>query len=204
MVNKKIIISGGGTGGHIFPAISIANAIKENYPDSEILFVGAEGKIEMEKVPDAGYKIIGLPIAGFVRKFSTQNIKVVMKLIKSLLLSRKIIKDFNPDVVVGVGGYASGPVLYMASRQKIPTLIQRLTNPHKIPVNKAFPTTKTSYYNMGSAQNQTISSWRADKTLISFFGRASYNFKQKVPRHALESGPCQKAFFSRNPASTAS
>ncbi|MDY6800835.1 MAG: undecaprenyldiphospho-muramoylpentapeptide beta-N-acetylglucosaminyltransferase [Bacteroidota bacterium] len=122
--NKNIIISGGGTGGHVFPAISIANAIKQIEPDSNILFVGALGKIEMVKVPAAGYKIIGLPVAGLQRRITYKNIVFIFKLIKSLRLSKKIIKDFKPDVVVGVGGYASGPVLYMANRKNIPTLVQ--------------------------------------------------------------------------------
>lgn len=108
----------------MFPAISIANAIKQIEPDSQILFVGALGKIEMVKVPAAGYKIIGLPVAGLQRRITYKNIVFIFKLIKSLRLSKKIIKDFKPDVVVGVGGYASGPVLYMANRKKIPILIQ--------------------------------------------------------------------------------
>ncbi len=122
--NKNIIISGGGTGGHIFPAISIANAIKEIEPETNILFVGALGKIEMEKVPAAGYEIIGLPVAGLQRRLTIKNISFIFKLISSLRKSKKIIKDFKPDVVVGVGGYASGPVLYKANKMKIPTLIQ--------------------------------------------------------------------------------
>jgi UDP-N-acetylglucosamine--N-acetylmuramyl-(pentapeptide) pyrophosphoryl-undecaprenol N-acetylglucosamine transferase len=122
--HKKIIISGGGTGGHIFPAISIANALKKIDSEAEILFVGAEGRMEMEKVPAAGYKIIGLPVAGFYRSLSLKNFQVLAKLMKSLLLARKVIKDFEPDVVVGVGGYASGPVLRQAGRMNIPTLIQ--------------------------------------------------------------------------------
>lgn len=122
--SKKIIISGGGTGGHVFPAISIANAIKEIEPETNILFVGASGKIEMEKVPAAGYEIIGLPVAGLQRKLTTKNISLIFKLIKSLRKSKQIIKDFKPDVVVGVGGYASGPVLYRANKMGIPTLIQ--------------------------------------------------------------------------------
>jgi len=122
--NKKIIISGGGTGGHVFPAISIANAIKEIEPGSSILFVGALGKIEMEKVPAAGYEIIGLPVAGLQRKLTLKNISFIFKLIKSLRKSKKIIKEFKPDVVVGVGGYASGPILRKANQKGIPTLIQ--------------------------------------------------------------------------------
>lgn len=122
--NKNIIISGGGTGGHIFPAISIANAIKKLEPDTNILFVGALGKIEMEKVPAAGYKIIGLPVAGLQRRLTVKNISFIFKLISSLRKSKQIIREFKPDVVVGVGGYASGPVLRIANKKGIPTLIQ--------------------------------------------------------------------------------
>jgi len=120
----KIIISGGGTGGHIFPAIAIANTLMEQNPDNEILFVGAEGRMEMEKVPAAGYKIKGLPIQGLKRKLSSENVKLVFKLMKSLKMARAIVSDFKPDVVVGVGGYASGPVLRVAAKMGIPTLIQ--------------------------------------------------------------------------------
>ena len=122
--NLHIIISGGGTGGHIFPALSIANAIKAMRPDAEILFVGAEGRMEMQRVPAAGYKIIGLPVAGFDRKNLLKNFSVIVKLIRSQMMARKIIKDFNPHVAVGVGGYASGPTLKMAGAMGIPTLIQ--------------------------------------------------------------------------------
>lgn len=125
MENKeKIIISGGGTGGHIFPAISIANALKEKLPNAEFLFVGAEGRMEMEKVPAAGFKIIGLPISGFDRKNLFKNITVILRLIKSLLKAKKIIRDFNPDIAVGVGGYASGPVLKAANRAGVKTVLQ--------------------------------------------------------------------------------
>lgn len=120
----RIIVSGGGTGGHIFPAVSIANAIKELYPDTEILFIGAEGRMEMQRVPAAGYKIIGLPVAGFDRKHLLKNISVLIKLFRSQLMARKIIKDFKPHAAVGVGGYASGPTLKMAGMMGIPTLIQ--------------------------------------------------------------------------------
>ena len=123
-MSKNIIISGGGTGGHIFPAISIANAIKAIEPKTNILFVGALGKIEMEKVPAAGYEIIGLPVAGLQRRLTFKNITFIFKLIRSLLKARSIIKNFKPDVVVGVGGYASGPVLRIANKKQIPTLIQ--------------------------------------------------------------------------------
>lgn len=120
----RIIISGGGTGGHIFPAVSIANAITELRPDSKILFVGAEGRMEMQRVPDAGYEIIGLPIAGFDRKHIWKNIAVLIKLARSQWKARSIIKSFRPQVAVGVGGYASGPTLKMAGIMGVPTLIQ--------------------------------------------------------------------------------
>lgn len=122
--HPHIIISGGGTGGHIFPAVSIANAIKEQRPGAEILFVGAEGRMEMQRVPDAGYKIIGLPVAGFDRKHLWKNFAVLVKLARSQWKARKIIKDFKPLVAVGVGGYASGPTLKTAGMMGIPTLIQ--------------------------------------------------------------------------------
>jgi UDP-N-acetylglucosamine--N-acetylmuramyl-(pentapeptide) pyrophosphoryl-undecaprenol N-acetylglucosamine transferase len=124
MEDLKVIISGGGTGGHIFPAIAIANALKTLQPKTEILFVGAEGKMEMEKIPAAGYKIIGLPVRGFQRRFTLQNINFFFRLFTSLKKAKKIIKEFNPNVVVGVGGFASGPTLRMACKLKIPTLIQ--------------------------------------------------------------------------------
>jgi UDP-N-acetylglucosamine--N-acetylmuramyl-(pentapeptide) pyrophosphoryl-undecaprenol N-acetylglucosamine transferase len=122
--HKRIIISGGGTGGHIFPAISIANALRKIDPETEILFVGAEGRMEMEKIPAAGYKIVGLPVAGLYRSLTLKNFSVLIKLLKSLKKAKKVIKDFGPDVVVGVGGYASGPILRQAGRMGIPTLIQ--------------------------------------------------------------------------------
>lgn len=120
----KIIVSGGGTGGHIFPALSIANALKQKNSDCEILFVGAEGKMEMEKVPAAGYDIIGLPIRGLQRSFSKENLKFFSRLFKSLKKAKKVVKDFKPDAVVGVGGYASGPLLHSAAKLGVPTLIQ--------------------------------------------------------------------------------
>ncbi len=122
--HKRVIISGGGTGGHIFPAISIANALRLTDPEIKILFVGAEGRMEMEKVPAVGYEIVGLPVAGFIRSLSLKNLIVIFKLLRSLRLAKRIIVDFKPDVVVGVGGYASGPVLKQAGRMSIPTLIQ--------------------------------------------------------------------------------
>lgn len=120
----RVIISGGGTGGHIFPAISIANAIRELQPDAKILFVGAEGRMEMQRVPQAGYDIKGLPIMGFDRKHLLKNIKVLFKIWKSQRMAKQIIKDFKPQVAVGVGGYASGPTLNKAADMGIPCLIQ--------------------------------------------------------------------------------
>ena len=120
----RIIISGGGTGGHIFPALSIADAIRAKQPDAKILFVGADNRMEMQRVPDAGYDIVGLPIAGFDRKNLFKNFKVLWKILKSQRLAKKIIKDFAPQAAVGVGGYASGPTLKMAASMDIPTLIQ--------------------------------------------------------------------------------
>ena len=120
----RIIISGGGTGGHIFPALSIADAIRAKHPDAKILFVGADNRMEMQRVPDAGYDIVGLPIAGFDRKNMLKNVKVLWKIFKSQRMAKKIIKDFAPQAAVGVGGYASGPTLKMAASMNIPTLIQ--------------------------------------------------------------------------------
>lgn len=122
--NPRIIISGGGTGGHIFPAVSIANALKVVCPEADILFVGAAGKMEMEKVPAAGYRIIGLPVAGLQRKLSGANLLLPFKVASSVCKARSITKDFKPDVAVGVGGYASAPLLWAASSMGIPCLIQ--------------------------------------------------------------------------------
>lgn len=124
MKKLKVILSGGGTGGHIFPAVSIANELRKLVPDIEILFVGALGKMEMEKVPAAGYTIIGVPIAGLQRKLTLANLKLPFLLLRSLIKTRKIIKDFRPDVVVGTGGYASGPLLRAATSKGIPVLLQ--------------------------------------------------------------------------------
>ena len=124
----RVIISGGGTGGHIFPAISIAGKLKEANPDTEILFVGAEGRMEMEKVPAAGYEIVGLPIAGLQRQLSLEgirhNLSVPGKLVRSIRKAGKLIDEFKPDIAIGVGGYASAPLLWQATRRHIPTLIQ--------------------------------------------------------------------------------
>ena len=120
----RVLISGGGTGGHIFPAISIANEIKKQKPDTEFLFVGANGRMEMEKIPASGYKIVGLNISGFQRKLSFSNLLFPIKLLASFFKSRKIIKEFNPDIAIGTGGYASGPALNAASSNGIPCIIQ--------------------------------------------------------------------------------
>jgi UDP-N-acetylglucosamine--N-acetylmuramyl-(pentapeptide) pyrophosphoryl-undecaprenol N-acetylglucosamine transferase len=122
--NLHILISGGGTGGHIFPAIAIANAVKYRFPDANILFVGAKSKMEMTKVPEAGYPIKGLWISGFQRRLTLKNLSFPLKLIFSLIKANRIIKQFKPNIVIGVGGYASGPTLKMAVRNNIPTLIQ--------------------------------------------------------------------------------
>lgn len=120
----KVLISGGGTGGHIFPAVSIANALREKYPDCEILFVGAESRMEMERVPAAGYNIVGLPIRGFDRKHILKNVSVLVDLFKSMRKAKKIVKEFQPDVAVGVGGYASGAAMKVAARMGVPVLLQ--------------------------------------------------------------------------------
>ena len=120
----KYLISGGGTGGHIFPAVSIANALREADPNCEILFVGALGRMEMERVPQAGYKIIGLPVKGFDRSRPWKNIRVVIDLVRSMIQARKIVRDFRPDVGIGVGGYASGAAMKVAAKMGVPILLQ--------------------------------------------------------------------------------
>ena len=126
MAYRKIraIISGGGTGGHIFPALSIAGKLKELNPETEILFVGAEGRMEMEKVPAAGFEIVGLPVAGLMRKLTLSNLALPFKLLKSIRMARRLIREFKPDIAIGVGGYASAPLLWAAGRMGVPTLIQ--------------------------------------------------------------------------------
>jgi UDP-N-acetylglucosamine--N-acetylmuramyl-(pentapeptide) pyrophosphoryl-undecaprenol N-acetylglucosamine transferase len=160
--HKRIIISGGGTGGHIFPAISIANALRKIDPETEILFVGAEGRMEMEKIPAAGYKIVGLPVAGLYRSLTLKNISVLLKLFKSLKKAKKVIKEFGPDVVVGVGGYASGPVLRQAGRMGIPTLIQE----------------QNSY---AGVTNKLLSR-RASSICVAYDGMEKYFPKEKIIR----------------------
>ncbi len=119
-----ILISGGGTGGHIFPALSIANALMQRDSTTKILFVGAENRMEMERVPSAGYKIVGLPVCGFDRKRLWRNAEVLYKIWKSMHIARKVLREFHPDIAIGVGGYASGPMLKAAQKHNIPTLLQ--------------------------------------------------------------------------------
>ena len=169
--NYKFLISGGGTGGHVFPAISIANALRSQYPDSEILFVGAEGRMEMERVPKAGYEIIGLPVSGFDRKNPVKNVKVVVRLIRSMLRARKIVKTFAPDVAIGVGGYASGPVIRAAQRRKIPTVIQE----------------QNSY---AGVTNKLLAD-RATKICVAYEGMSRFFPKEKI---VLTGNPVRKEF----------
>lgn len=156
----KVMISGGGTGGHIFPALAIANSIKEKYAGSEFLFVGALGKMEMDKVPAAGYQIIGLPITGIARSLSFKNLVFPFKLIKSIRISKKLIREFKPDVVVGVGGFASGPLLYAASKMGIPTLIQE---------QNSYP----------GITNKLLSK-RVDKVCVAYDGMDRFFPKEKI------------------------
>ena len=171
----RIIVSGGGTGGHIFPAVSIANAIKELYPDTEILFIGAEGRMEMQRVPAAGYKIIGLPVAGFDRKHLLKNISVLIKLLKSQLMARKIIKNFKPHAAVGVGGYASGPTLKMAGMMGIPTLIQE----------------QNSY---AGVTNKLLAQ-KAEKICVAYEGMERFFDKDKI---ILTGNPVRQGLLSKN------
>lgn len=168
-----MIISGGGTGGHIFPALSIANSFRERFPDAEILFVGADNRMEMERVPAAGYKIIGLPVSGFNRAHVFKNIKVVWRLVKSLRKAKKLIREFRPDIVVGVGGYASGPTLWAASSMKIPTLIQE----------------QNSY---AGVTNKLLSK-RAWKICVAYNGMEAFFPADKI---VLTGNPVRKDLFS--------
>ena len=152
-MNKKIkiLMSGGGTGGHIFPAIAIADEIQKRFPDAEFLFIGANGKMEMEKVPQAGYKIVGLNIAGFDRGNLLKNINLPFKVISSLMKARKTIKKFNPDFAIGTGGFASGPALYTASRLGVPIFVQEqnsLPGKTNIFLSKKAKAVFTAYPNM--------------------------------------------------------
>jgi UDP-N-acetylglucosamine--N-acetylmuramyl-(pentapeptide) pyrophosphoryl-undecaprenol N-acetylglucosamine transferase len=159
-INPRIIISGGGTGGHIFPALSIAGAIREIVPETEILFVGAEGRMEMERVPQAGYEIKGLPVAGLQRKLSLANFALPFKILRSILMAKRIIREFKPDVAVGVGGYASAPLLWSASGMKIPCLIQE----------------QNSYAGL----TNRILSKKADKICVAYDGMEKFFPAEKV------------------------
>lgn len=156
----KIVISGGGTGGHIFPAISIANALRMRIPEAKILFVGALGRMEMEKVPQAGYQIIGLPVTGFQRRLTWKNISFFFNLVNSMLKARKIVRDYKPDVAVGVGGYASGPLVRAASKRGIPVLIQE----------------QNSY---AGVTNRLLAS-RASKICVAYEGMEKYFPAEKI------------------------
>lgn len=168
----RIIIAGGGTGGHIFPAIAIANALKKKEETTEILFVGAKGKMEMEKVPQAGFEIIGLDIAGFDRSSLIKNIGLPVKLIRSLLKARSILKKFLPDVVVGVGGYASFPMLFMAQRMNIPTVIQE----------------QNSY----AGKTNKILGKKAAAVCVAYDGMDKFFPKEKI---VLTGNPVRSSFF---------
>ncbi|SEL33145.1 undecaprenyldiphospho-muramoylpentapeptide beta-N-acetylglucosaminyltransferase [Parapedobacter koreensis] len=157
---KRVIISGGGTGGHIFPAIAIANALKRLAPDTELLFVGANGRMEMDKVPAAGYEIIGLDIQGINRKSLWKNLTLPFKLYKSIRKARQIVRDFKPDVAVGVGGYASGPLLHTAVQLGIPCLIQE----------------QNSY---AGITNKRLGA-KVDKVCVAFEGMEKFFPKEKI------------------------
>lgn len=171
--NIKIIISGGGTGGHLFPAIAIANALRRLEKDVKILFVGAEGRMEMQKVPEAGYQIVGLPVAGLVRGVSLRNIGVAFRLFRSMIRSGQIIRKFAPDAVVGVGGYASGPVLKQAQQHNIPTLIQE----------------QNSY---AGVTNKLLAR-KAEKICVAYEGMDKYFPKEKI---MLTGNPVRQAYDS--------
>ncbi len=160
MSSLKVIISGGGTGGHIFPAIAIANAIKKIRPDTQFLFVGAKGRMEMSKVPEAGFEIVGLPIMGLQRKLTLKNLKFPIKLFQSLQKARKIVKDFQPDIAIGVGGYASGPLLRAAKKAGVPTLLQE----------------QNSYAGL----TNKILGKKADKICVAYDGMQQFFPKEKI------------------------
>lgn len=190
MKQLRVILSGGGTGGHIFPAVAIANEIKNLVPGAEILFVGALGKMEMEKVPAAGYKIIGVPIAGLQRKFTLANFKLPFLIIKSLMATRRIVDDFKPQVVVGTGGYASGPLLRAATGKGIPALIQE----------------QNSY---AGITNKLLSK-KANKICVAYEGMEKFFPKEKIlltgnpVRQDLQVNPAKReeamTFFKLDPS----
>ena len=175
-MKRKFIISGGGTGGHIFPAISIANALKKRLPDAEILFVGALGRMEMERVPAAGYPIEGLPVSGFNRKNMLRNVKVLCNLFRSLFLACRIIRRFKPDMAIGVGGYASAPTLRAASAFGVPTLIQE----------------QNSY---AGVTNKLLSQ-KAKRICVAYEGMERFFSKDKI---VLTGNPVRQDLFSVAP-----
>lgn len=172
----KYIVSGGGTGGHIFPAISIANAIKRRDQEADILFVGATGRMEMERVPAAGYPIEGLPVRGFDRKNMLKNISVLMDFVKSTLKARKIIKNFKPAIAIGVGGYASAPTLKAASKFGVPTLLQE----------------QNSY---AGITNKMLAS-KAEKICVAYHGMERFFPKEKI---VLTGNPVRQSLFDTKP-----
>ena len=168
---KKVLLSAGGTGGHIFPAIAVANEIKLRFPECEILFVGAEGKMEMEKVPQAGYKIVGLPIAGLQRKLTLSNFLLPIKILKSMLKAIAVVKEFRPQVAVGFGGYASGPTLRASGTAGVPTVLQE----------------QNSYAGM---TNKLLAK-RAKKICVAYEGMDAFFQKEKIQ---LTGNPVRKDF----------
>ena len=168
---KKVLLSAGGTGGHIFPAIAVANEIKLRFPECEILFVGAEGKMEMEKVPQAGYKIVGLPIAGLLRKLTLSNFLLPIKILKSMLKAIAVVKEFRPQVAVGFGGYASGPTLRASGTAGVPTVLQE----------------QNSYAGM---TNKLLAK-RAKKICVAYEGMDAFFQKEKIQ---LTGNPVRKDF----------
>ena len=175
MSQLKVLVSGGGTGGHIFPAIAIANAIKEEHPNAEFLFVGAKGKMEMEKVPAAGFKIEGLWISGFSRSLNVNNLMFPFKLISSMWKASKIVKEFKPDVAIGTGGFASGPTLRVASQKGVPCLIQE---------QNSFP-----------GVTNRILSGKAKKICVAYDGMEKYFAKDKI---VLSGNPVRKEVVQIN------
>ncbi len=156
----RLIISGGGTGGHVYPAIAVAQHLREHHPDTEILFVGAEGKIEMDKVPKAGFKIEALNIRGFARKLSFENFKNIFRLFRSIRKANKIVRGFKPNMAVGFGGYASGPTLYVCQRQGVPTILQE---------QNSYP----------GITNKFLAK-RAKKICVAYFGLDRFFGKEKI------------------------